>query len=110
RAPGAGYVEPDMSNKHENNIGAFVRYTWCPPASGKHYPAPGGPIRGGLYGPDDKTVPMGWVHNLEHGAIALLYSCTPDAAGATPEACTPAGQQKLEELLGRWPNSPVCNT
>jgi hypothetical protein len=103
-APPPGYVEPDMGHQHETNIGAKVTYTWCPPASGRHYPAPGGPIKAGLYGPDDKTVPEGWVHNLEHGAIVLLYRCK---AGDT--ACSAAGQDELQSLYGRWPNSPICN-
>lgn len=101
-APAPGFVEPDMGHLHENNIGAKVTYTWCPPASGKHYPSPGGPIRGGFYGTNDKTVPEGWVHNMEHGAIVLLYKCPGDA-------CNEAGQSAMEALVARWPNSPICN-
>jgi Protein of unknown function (DUF3105) len=105
--PPPGYVQTDMGHLHESNIGATVTYRYCPPASGKHYPAPGGPIRGGLYGPNDQAVPPGWVHNLEHGAIVLLYSCKA-ADGQTAPACTDAGQQQLEDLLARWPDSPIC--
>jgi hypothetical protein len=101
--PPPGFVEPDMGNQHEANIGAKVTYTWCPPASGRHYPAPGGPIKAGLYGPDDKTVPEGWVHNLEHGAIVLLYRCQ-----SGDDACTDAGQAAIEALYARWPTSPIC--
>ncbi|HUQ42923.1 MAG TPA: DUF3105 domain-containing protein [Candidatus Limnocylindria bacterium] len=108
-APGPGLVQPDMGHVHENNVGATVKYKYCPPASGKHYPAPGGPLKGGLYGPNDPATPPGWVHNLEHGAIVLLYSCkSPD--GTTPHACTDEGQQELQELLARWPDSPKCKT
>src|SRR5206468_2348698 len=64
-----GYVEPDMGHLHVDP-GTKVTYANCPPASGKHYNASGlGPIDGRLYGPNDATVPEGWVHNLEHGAI-----------------------------------------
>jgi hypothetical protein len=96
-----GYVEPDMGHAHENNQSAKITYTWCPPASGRHYPAPGGPLRAGFYGPNDKTVPGGWVHNLEHGAIVLLYKCP-------GPGCEDAGQTELQALLERWPDSPIC--
>ncbi len=78
------------------------RYTYCPPASGNHYNASGqGPIPPRLYGPDDTTVPEGWVHNLEHGALVLLYRG--DSPGATPE-----GQAALRAFFDSFPNSPVC--
>jgi len=99
--PPPGYVEPDMGRNHVA-VGTKVTYTWCPPASGWHYPPPGGPIKGGLYGPNDKTVPQGWIHNMEHGAIVLLYNCTGDG-------CTDDGQAALRSLLARWPDSPICH-
>jgi Protein of unknown function (DUF3105) len=104
-APLPGYVEPDMGHLHVDP-GTKVTYANCPPASGKHYNVAGvGPIDGGLYGPTDATVPEGWVHNLEHGAIVLLYSCP----GGTGPGCTDAGQAELGTLLANWPNSPICN-
>ena len=105
--PPPGYVEPDMGHLHAPT-GDTVIYRFCPPASGKHYNATGqGPIKGGLYGPGDRAVPPGWVHNLEHGAIVLLYSCKAPE-GQTAPACTDEGQQQLEDLLARWPDSPIC--
>lgn len=105
--PPPGYVQPDMGHLHEP-VGNTVTYRYCPPASGKHYNAPNqGPIRGGLYGPGDLAVPPGWVHNLEHGAIVLLYSCK-GSEGQTAPACTDTGQQQLKDLLARWPDSPIC--
>jgi hypothetical protein len=88
--------------------GSTITYRYCPPASGEHYNSSGqGPIRGGLYGPGDQALPPGWIHNLEHGAIVLLYSCkTQD--GQTAPACTDAGQQQLKDLLAKWPDSPIC--
>lgn len=105
-APGAsgnlGYVQPDMGNSH--NVGTTQRYTYCPPASGTHNGLPpAGPIQARLYGPDDFTQPQGWIHNLEHGAIVILYKCP-------GEACDEAGQQKLRQFYQAFPNSPVCNT
>jgi len=106
-APPPGYVQPDMGHLHART-GDTITYRSCPPASGKHYNETGrGPIRGGLYGPGDQAVPPGWVHNLEHGAIVLLYSCKAPEGQLAP-ACTDAGQQQLKDLLARWPDSPVC--
>lgn len=101
-APAPGFVQPDMGRGHAAP-GDTVSWTLCPPASGKHYQAPGGPIRGGLYGPNDQAQPPGWVHNLEHGAFVLAYNCR-----LAPDLCTGAGQQELESLLARWPDSPLC--
>lgn len=98
--PAPGYVQPDMGAIHVP-IGDRVRYVNCPPASGKHYEAPGGPIRAALYGPNDATLPQGWIHNLEHGGVALLYKCP-------GPACDEAGQAALSTLYAKWPNSPVC--
>lgn len=98
-----GYAQPDMGHQHAP-VGETITYRYCPPASGRHYNASGqGPIPPGLYGPDDPgAIPPGWVHNLEHGAIVLLYKCP-------GPGCEESGQQALEELLARWPASPVCN-
>lgn len=98
--PPPGYVQPDKGAVHVTT-GERVRYVSCPPASGKHYEAPGGPIRAGVYGPNDTALPQGWIHNLEHGAIVLLYRCP-------GPACDDAGQAALTALHAKWPNSPIC--
>lgn len=108
-APGAtprlGYLQDDMGRSHVD-AGTKVTYIFCPPASGKHYNVAGvsGPIAPKPYGPNDTLIPQNWVHNLEHGALVLLYNCTVD-----PAACTDAGQQALRDLYTGFPNSPVCN-
>ena len=100
-SPQPGYLQDDMGRKHVNT-GDVVTYTYCPPASGSHYNASGqGPIPPRVYGPDDATLPEGWVHNLEHGALVLLYRG--DGPGATPE-----GQAALRSFFDSFPNSPVC--
>ncbi|HYN70388.1 MAG TPA: hypothetical protein VEX41_09280 [Candidatus Eisenbacteria bacterium] len=117
-APGAtarlGYVQDDMGREHVTP-GTVVRYTFCPPASSKHYNASGlGPIKPALYGPDDRQAPGGWIHNMEHGGLVLLYRCGEPAAGAPSgalpagEGCTDAGQRALKQLYDDWPASPVC--
>ncbi len=104
-APGAsprlGYAQDDMGRTHVNP-GTVVKYLYCPPASGEHYDATGqGPIDARVYGPNDRALPEGWVHNLEHGGLVLLYKCPGDA-------CTDAGQAALQQLWSNWPPSPVC--
>src|SRR4029078_8953344 len=70
-----GQVEPDQGNQHVS-VGDKVTYPICPPASGKHINnTPRGPITAQFSGPDDQAVPNGWIHNLEHGGLVLLYSC-----------------------------------
>jgi hypothetical protein len=100
-APAPGYVEPDMGRTHVPP-GTVVKYTWCPPASGNHYIPPNGPIRAAFYDQNTGTIPEGWVHNLEHGAIVLLYKCP-------GPGCEDAGQSQMQSLLARWPDSPICH-
>jgi Protein of unknown function (DUF3105) len=95
-SPQPGYVQPDMGNTHVA-LGTIVTYTYCPPASGRHYFASGqGPIPARPYGPNDVVIPEGWVHNLEHGGLVILYK------GAD------ADQAALRALYDAVPVSPVC--
>jgi hypothetical protein len=99
-----GYVQTDTGREHVTT-GAFVKYALCPPATGKHYNASGeGPIHAGVFGPDDAVVPQGWIHNLEHGGLVLLYRCTDGDS-----ACSDAGQAALRQFNAGFPNSPICN-
>jgi hypothetical protein len=105
-APGAsarlGYVQPDQGRAHGAVQGQT--YTLCPPASGTHRNIQGlGPIRPGVYGPDDGAVPQGWIHNLEHGALVVLYNTelAPESAGAEMQAA-------FRDLNSTFPVSPVC--
>ncbi len=103
QSPSLGFAQDDMGKTHVAS-GTKITYTFCPPASGNHYNASGlGPIQPRVYGPNDKTVPQGWIHNLEHGALVLLYRG--DSAGATPE-----GQQALKDFFAVFPASPICQT
>ncbi len=95
-----GYVQPDMGRRHVE-YGTNVTYQYCAPASGSHYNKAGaGPIQPRLYGPADTVIPQGWIHNLEHGALTLLY---------TGEGATPEGQKQLQAFYDSFPNSPVCD-
>ncbi len=102
-APNPGYVQPDMGRTHVP-VGQKVTYTFCPPASGSHYNAAGqGPIQPREYGPSDKALPEGWIHNLEHGAMVILYRGREGDPGITD-----AGQTALKALFSAFPASPVC--
>ena len=102
-SPSIGYVQPDMGRTHAA-VGSRVTYRYCPPASGTHYNQSGsGPIQPRLYGPSDSTLPEGWIHNLEHGAMVILYRGRDGDPGPTA-----ADQQALRALFDGFPNSPVC--
>jgi hypothetical protein len=94
-SPAPGYVQPDMGHTHVAT-GSRVTYTYCPPASGNHYQQPAAPIAGRVYGPTDTVVPEQWIHNLEHGAIVVLYK------GAQVD------EAALSALFASIPASPVC--
>ncbi len=97
-----GQPQSDMGRSHVD-VGASVRYAYCPPASGSHYNSPpDGPIPARFYGKDESTVPEGWIHNLEHGGIVVLYRC------ASGDVCDTAQQQALQSLASSFPPSPVC--
>lgn len=97
-----GQSQEDMGNQHVLP-GDKITYPICPPASGKHINQSGfGPLQPKVYGPDDQSVPNGWVHNLEHGGLVLLYSCDKGA-------CDNSELQQLQAFNSGFPNSPVCN-
>jgi hypothetical protein len=74
-----GMVTDDLGRLHLTARTNSKSYAYCPPASGPHYgnPAPG-PIRRNFYGQENEQDPGGWIHNLEHGYVVLLYSCGPE--------------------------------
>jgi Protein of unknown function (DUF3105) len=101
--PLLGQAQPDMGRSHINP-GTVQTYTYCPPASGFHVNSAGlGPIPPRYYGPDDATEPEGWIHNMEHGGLIVLYSCS----GGCPDDAT---LQKLSDFANpaTFPISPVC--
>jgi hypothetical protein len=101
--PALGYVQPDMG-RHHVSTGEKITYTYCPPASGTHDNASGaGPIAPRLYGPNDSALPDGWVHNLEHGAMVIVYRGRDGDPGTTAD-----GQAALKALYDQFPPSPVC--
>ena len=98
-----GQVQPDQGSGHVPT-GDKVTYPVCPPASGKHINNARGfwPLKPQVYGPDDESLPNGWIHNLEHGGLVLLYSCDKGA-------CDDAGTTALGGFDAGFPNSAICD-
>jgi hypothetical protein len=101
-----GIEQPDFGHTHVA-AGSKIDYPLCPPSSGDHYSSPGGPLRPGVYGPNQRAEPGGWVHNLEHGFIVVLYRGEADSAtlgqlqafeDAFP-AVAPSGCDKYKKLV-----------
>jgi hypothetical protein len=96
-----GQPADDLGRAHVAR-GQSVTYRYCPPASGSHYnDLPDGPIPAKFYGQDEATLPQGWIHNLEHGGMVVLYSC---AKGG----CSDADQAALRAYFGEQPMGPLC--
>jgi hypothetical protein len=90
-----------MGNSHVSR-GEKVTYTYCAPASGDHYNVAGaGPIVARVYGPTDNVIPQGWIHNLEHGGLVILYK-------TTSEGATPDGQARLKAFEAAFPPVSSC--
>jgi hypothetical protein len=59
---------PPMGRTHVDKLSATFKYNSYPPSSGPHFPVPA------VYGIYDQPVPqIRLVHNLEHGAVVVLY-------------------------------------
>ena len=75
-----------------DHVAEGTQITWKsrPPSSGPHFP-----VWSQKYGVlEEGLAPGYWVHNLEHGAVAILYNC--------PDGCA-ADVQQLKDL---YPNLP----
>jgi hypothetical protein len=95
-----GFPQDDMGRSH--NVSKPQKYLYCPPASGNHLNASGqGPITPRVYKPTDNVGPTNWIHNLEHGALVVLYRG--DGPGATP-----TGLQAFQNFFDTFPASPIC--
>jgi hypothetical protein len=95
--PLAGQKFPDEGNQHVKP-GIAITYKHYPPTSGTHYEQPGGPVRWGTFGTAAQPIPEGaFVHNLEHGGIAILYKC--------PDGC-PDLVKQLQDFVKGAPKDP----
>jgi hypothetical protein len=70
------YAVPDEGHDHIP-ANQPPTYKHQPPSSGPHYNQQGaGPLAIGNY--QQEQSPGGWVHNLEHGYVVLVYRCDSD--------------------------------
>jgi Protein of unknown function (DUF3105) len=100
-----GFETAYLGNSHVFP-GTKIVYPFCAPTSGSHYSSPGrGPVRNDVYGPEAEQAPGGWVHNLEHGAIVVLYRCPSGILGSGD--C--ATQQDMALMRQWWDGAPVVN-
>jgi hypothetical protein len=101
--PRLGFVQDDLGRDHVSP-GTAITYALCPPASGKHLNVTGeGPIKPGVFKPSDDTFPQGWIHNLEHGGLVVLYRCS-------SEACPEYQEAAFQAFYDSFPDSPICHT
>jgi Protein of unknown function (DUF3105) len=68
----AGEAVPDEGTPHHISPANPVSYKFYPPASGSHFGQPDGPVPWQSHGP---LVEGQYLHNLEHGGVAILYKC-----------------------------------
>jgi uncharacterized protein DUF3105 len=104
-----GIVTEDLGRNHLTTKTNNKRYAYCPPASGPHYNAAGlGPLKRTFFGPEQEQDPGGWIHNLEHGYVVLLYSC-----GDSGTSCPSSEEMaQLRQWFDRAPTTPgatSCN-
>jgi hypothetical protein len=91
----AGTQQTDEGRDHVTE-GSPIQYKNNPPTSGPHYPAPAN------WGPYTTPLQNGyWVHNLEHGGVALLYDCPsgcPDVVQIGNQAWSQFPKDKFGEV------------
>jgi hypothetical protein len=96
--PRLGFTTADLGRQHVLDPNATLQYGYCPPASGEHFAIQNvGPIRSALYPPSaGEKSPGGWVHNLEHGFVVVLYRC-PSATPGSGDCISAADLQMLQQ-------------
>lgn len=83
-----GIAVPDEGKSHVP-VGTPIQYQNYPPTSGTHYDQV---VRYGVY---EEDISEGyWVHNLEHGAVVIVYNCP----GGCPETVS-----QLKEAFKAFP-------
>ena len=80
--PDTSYAVADEGYNHVP-AGTEVTYKHSPPSSGNHWSVAAGQPNASpaVWGPSQTPIPPeSWVHNLEHGGIVLVYTCTTDCS------------------------------
>jgi hypothetical protein len=106
---GLGFPNEDLGHLHVAS-GSTISYAFCPPTSGNHYASAGsGPVAARVYGPGNELPPGGWVHNLEHGYVAVLYRC-PSRTPGSGDCATPEAIAQMQQWFDAQPTPPGCAT
>lgn len=85
---------PTLPGIHVGPADGPIAWLTNPPSSGNHY---GAWARWGAW----RDLPRGnWVHNLEHGGVALLYQCPSGTCDDTRNA--------LVQAVATFPGDPAC--
>ncbi len=96
-ACGAALVTSPPTSANHLPLGTPIAYSTNPPSGGDHYPV------WATWGIHQQPLPAGyWVHNLEHGGVALLYRCAERAA-------CPALAAEVEAIAAAMPVDPGCD-
>lgn len=91
RAPsGPGERIEDAGAVHISTGQPHADYTSNPATSGPHFGQPMAPTRWGIH--DEALPPEVYIHNLEHGGVAIFYDC--------PDGC-PELVSQLTEIISR---------
>ncbi|HUR17202.1 MAG TPA: DUF3105 domain-containing protein [Candidatus Limnocylindrales bacterium] len=105
---GLGFAAPDLGNAHVAPPGSKITYGYCPPASGGHWNAENrGPIPARVYPPNEERPPGGWVHNLEHGYVAILYRCSSGQLGSG-DCATADEMTAMRAWFDARPSTDTC--
>jgi hypothetical protein len=90
-----GAMQPDEGRTHVAE-GSAINYHNVPPSSGPHFPSPQ------TWGAHPEGILPGyWVHNLEHGGVALIYDCPqgcPDIVSVADDAVKTFPKDKFGEV------------
>jgi hypothetical protein len=84
--------------------GTTITFGFCPPTSGNHYDST---IRAAVYPPSSEQPPGGWVHNLEHGSVVLLYRC-PSAVPGQGDCASLSEMERVQIWFNDAPSSANC--
>ena len=104
--------KPGFSTQFQGNqhvpVGTTISFGFCPPTSGNHYNSPPrGPIPAALYGVGTEEPPGGWVHNLEHGYVVMVYRC-PSGVVDKGDCVTSGDMALMQQWINDAPVDPAC--
>jgi uncharacterized protein DUF3105 len=93
---------PDEGPATHVPVTQTLTYKFYPPTSGPHYGQPDGPLPWQTIGNASNPLAEGpFVHNLEHGGIAILYNCP------SGNDCTTLQSQLENYVRNLAPNEPT---